>query len=148
MYEVRQEAVDQWNEKVAVPGFFEGLFASSSSLEKRDIPRPLPYDGISFENTIPSGGYGQPSYGLYDIYTGEESGYKPFGAMGQGMDNDLSVKLGDAEGDHVMLVQILPHLADWDQSTHTSPIEVISLEIGSYPWVDSEVFATPVRPGT
>jgi len=139
--------VDIWNEQVAVPGFLEGLFGTSSSEVKRDIPRPLPYEGVSFDNTMPKGGYGEPSYGLYDITVNRESGFKPFGSMGQGEDSGKSVRLGD-EGETVMLVQILPHMDGWEQATNMSPIEMVNLEIGSYPWMDSEMFMTPVRPGT
>lgn len=150
IYELRQSYVDIWNEQVAVPSFIENVFGSESAKLKRDIPRPIAYTGQSFENTTPTGGYGQPSYGMQEIRSKANMGYKPFGSMGEGPDDDLSVTLGT--GQSVMLVQLMhgsiSEFTDWDQTTYASPNEIISLEMGAYPWASAGTLATPVRPGS
>ena len=84
-----------------------------------------------FSNTTSLGGYGDTSSGPYVHETAAKSGYKPFGAAGQGPANNYSVALDQKPMDRIMLVTITPRSSTYTQSTTTNTFKI---EMGAYPW--------------
>ena len=100
---------------------------------------PSNFSGFDFRNTSNIGGYGFPTSGTYNV---EESGYKPFGALGQGDDSNLGVDLDVSPLDRFMLVTIFVPT----DALQTLPITAtLTLELGSYEWANIN-FTTPKQP--
>ena len=88
-------------------------------------------DQYLFSNTSSLGGYGETSSGMYSVLTGTKSGYKPFGAAGQGAANNYSIAFDQTQMDRIMLVSITPRSASYNQASTTN---TFSLEVGAYPF--------------
>jgi hypothetical protein len=72
--------------------------SGESSIEYLDLPvLPDVYSGNHFHNTGSLGGYGSVTSGDYDVEVGTSSGYKSYGAMGQGTLDNLSVNLDTSD---------------------------------------------------
>jgi len=54
-------------------------------------------DQYLFSNTSSLGGYGDTSSGMYTHLTGTKSGYKPFGAAGQGAATNYSIAFDQSQ---------------------------------------------------
>lgn len=69
---------------------------------------PLDYDGYTFDNTNAEAGYGTMTSGMYHqrLNSVMNSGYKPFGVLGQGPKQDMSLRLTDTDEERVMLAVI------------------------------------------
>jgi len=78
--------------------------------QRMKLPPPVPraYDGVFFENTTADRGWGKPTFGKYDVEQGTWSGYKPFGALGQGLDVNLGVSLDTSTKPRIMLFTLMP----------------------------------------
>jgi len=63
-------------------------------------------DTMTFEDTNSLGGYGVPSGGSYELKLRQKSGYKPYGALGQGHKKNLGVTFGDKDQSAFMAVSI------------------------------------------
>jgi len=115
--------------------------------ENMPLPEaPEPYDGETFMSTAHNGGYGQVSGGMYDIYSSEASGYKPFGAIGQGMATDKSVALDTSDMARIMLVTVFTNTYDFDFGNgFIQNQELIDLTVGAYPFADID-FSVPEVP--
>jgi hypothetical protein len=93
----------EWMGEMAVTGTTE----TSSSMMMTMPNRPEAYSGVSFETTLAKGGFGEVTSGMYNVITGVESGYKPYGALGQGPRDDMSVALDHSDTDRVMIVSVI-----------------------------------------
>jgi hypothetical protein len=80
-----------------------------------------------YKNTVPGGGYGAPSAGLYNLTT---KGFKPYGLEGQGPKTDMNYATDMSDQDRFMIVQVLP-FANYTQDTNK---EVFTMTIGAYGW--------------
>ena len=103
---------------------------------------PHPFEGSSFENTFNIGGYGAPTSGNYQLYHTKKSGFKPYGALGAGPDNNMAVRDNMDELSRFMIVSIVNMGAD--QQNYDNQGE-IRMEIGAYPWSDKDL-STPMVP--
>ena len=63
------------------------------------------------------------------MYDASKGGYKPFGAIGQGLKNNTSVAFDTDPGDRFMLFTITPEQAGYTMGTRT-----FEFEVGSYPF--------------
>lgn len=96
-------------------------------------PRPSEYDGLTFKNTLTMGGWGQLTSGMYTIKGGfERSGYKAWGANGQGELIDRNVAWDTSDMERYMIVSIVPTYLDQDYSTTDQ--DRIEMEMGAYPF--------------
>lgn len=112
-----------------------------------DMPElPNEYSGFHFFNTGSLGGYGSRTSGHYDVAVGESSGYKPFGAMGQGHMDNLSIDLDTRDQTRIMLISVVP--LDNSDSDWVQEEETVVIEVGSYPWRNDFDFSTPQVPST
>jgi len=80
-------------------------------------PTPEDYDGYTFEMSSNLGGFGHPTAGMYHVDDRTWSGYKPFGANGQGERDDLSVSMDHHHVDRVMLVTVNPQATRLETTT-------------------------------
>lgn len=114
--------------------------------------RPSAYSGDTFvasgsttATTTPIGGYGSVSSGMYSLIAGQstgDSGYKPFGTLGQGSETNLNVNLRSTENrDRVMLVT-LQAVGSYDMSANP---DITVIKVGSYNWTTTD-FTTPTVP--
>jgi len=125
---VKQAEFDNWTAVVnSVNKFSEqasfnvldGLFSALSTDAETDYtvtpPEPLPYDGYTFENTNSQAGYGMLTTGrYYNTLLGSRSGYKPWGALGQGTAKNRSVNLSGTDEERAMLITISLNHDDLD----------------------------------
>jgi len=97
--------------------------------------RPEAYSGDSFTNTISTGGWGTMTTGMYDIKGGfARSGYKSWGANGQGEAIDKNVAFDTVDMDRYMIVSLLPAYLDQDDDINDQ--DRIEMEVGAYPFRD------------
>lgn len=133
-YKERVEQIQRYNDNIA-PGLL-------------GVPLLMPvapeeFEGYSFENTYNIGGYGSPTSGTYKLYHTKKSGFKPYGALGAGPDNNLAVR--DEMDDDIsryMIVAIVN--MGGDQQDYANQGE-IRMELGAYPWSDKDL-TTPEIP--
>lgn len=141
----------EWAAEIAATGSTENTASKILTMPRR----PEAYSGMSFETTMSKGGFGEVTSGMYEVTTGVESGYKPYGALGQGPDPDMAVTLDHSDVDRVMIVSVIArhNLGFYDTTLNEFPNyydqtinqEAISIEIGSYGWRDID-FGIPMLP--
>jgi len=110
----------------------------------------MAYDGYTFENTNSEAGYGTMTSGTYhNQLTGDSSGYKPWGALGQGSSKNKSVRLTTTDEERVMLV-VISFFHDYATEDYQEDMwqgADMLLEVGAYPWSDIDLTA-PVAPAS
>jgi hypothetical protein len=133
-YQKRVEQIQTYNDNIA-PGLL-------------GVPLLMPvapeeFDDASFENTYNIGGYGAPTSGNYHLYHTKKSGFKPYGALGAGQDNNLGVRDHTTDMSRFMIVAIT-NMGGSDQQNYANQGE-IRVELGAYPWSDKDL-TTPEIP--
>jgi len=108
---------------------------------------PNSHSGYDFDNTQNIGGYGSITSGYYETNGQRKSGYKPFGALGQGANPQMSVSLwnsefGPEEVDKYMVFTVTNQ--GNDQANYFGKPDIL-IEVGSYPFKEID-FTTPSRP--
>ena len=123
---------------------------------------PAEYTGYTFEESSNLGGFGHPTSGMYDTHEQDWSGFKPYGAFGQGERDDLSVSLDDNNRARVMLVTINPQASmlettgdatwfDYDIENYlgapgwSQTNETVSLKVGQYSFRPTLEFDPPTQ---
>ena len=105
--------------------------------------RPSSFSGDTFtgsDATSSQGGYGTKTSGMLSSVTQNvDTGYKPYGALGQGSENNKAVSLDHSDDKRVMIVTIFPKI-NTDNSASTQ-----TLTLGAYGW-QSINFDTPTVP--
>jgi len=126
-YKVMSEIADKFNSRN------QGDIFNDATME---MPaRPEEYDGVTFDNTFSKGGYGEVTSGMYDIKGNyARSGYKSWGALGQGENDSLNVAFDNGDLDRYMIVSIVPAYVDQDASQ--TDRDRIEMEMGAYPFRD------------
>jgi len=95
--------VFEWAAEMSATGSMENTASKILTMPRR----PEAYSGLSFETTMAKGGFGEVTSGMYEVTTGVESGYKPYGALGQGPNPDMAVTLDHSDVDRVMIVTVV-----------------------------------------
>jgi hypothetical protein len=108
---------------------------------------PAAFSGYDFANTSNIGGYGAITSGRYETNAQRKSGFKPFGALGQGEAKERSVSLHNSEFDSedkdtYMVFTIVNQGAD--QSLYRNEPDIL-VEVGAYPFREID-FTTPTKP--
>lgn len=125
----------QWDE-FPEPNLFDTLLGADPKPSIEEIQALTPpldvtslasLDQYSYKNTLPNGGSGTPSAGLYNLAT---KGFKPYGLEGQGPKTDMNYATDMSDQDRFMIVQVLP-FANYTQDTNK---EVFTMTIGAYGW--------------
>lgn len=127
-YLVLSQVADTFNDRN------QGDIFNSAQMELPE--RPEEFHGHTFENTLSKGGYGAVTSGMYDIKANyARSGYKSWGAIGQGENDSLNVAFDwNTDVDRYMIVSIVPAYVDQDESQ--TDRDRIEMELGAYPFRD------------
>jgi len=75
---------------------FEYYLTDSVDVYPKPI-RPEDFSGETFATSQSLGGYGSTSSGMYTVETSTKSGYKPFGAAGQGAAANYSIAFDESD---------------------------------------------------
>ena len=132
-YTIEANAVREFNGALITPSVFDTVFGGKVVTAPKNMPaRPTDFSGDTFKGsgaTTTQGGYGKKSTGnLATITQSVDTGYKPFGALGQGTDKNKAVSLDHGNKNRVMIVTIYPKL-NTDNSASTQ-----TLTLGAYGW--------------
>ena len=127
--------------------FGGGASSDTPSYYQYGDPYTYDYSGYTFlesnsnQATWAPGGYGNLTSGmLTEIQQNTDTGYKPFGALGQGSLTNLSVTLHPGANTRIMIVTIFPKIGI-DNSAYTQ-----TLTVGSFPFRYIAEFQTPSIP--
>jgi len=140
-YEYMSEFYTEWKLRVSNTFILDSVALTTDRLAAYSAPeRPASYSGDTFLNTADIGGYGTPTQGMFIPGFGP-TGYKPFGALGFGNDDNLAQSYLRTAKDRIMVVSLYPD-PSFDQSVNSDTIE---LELGAYPFSSVSLFP-PARP--
>lgn len=142
-YLISANAVRDFNKSLITPSIFDVILSGKKATDPKTMPaRPTSYLGDTFVGTGATesqGGYGVKTSGMYSVKATTASGYKPFGALGQGTSTDMAIALDTSNKSRVMLVTVMQKILT-DNSAFTK-----TLTLGAYGW-NAIDFTTPTVP--